>query len=124
VPDPVFLITGASGGIGAATAWAAARAGYRVVLTGRRPGPLQALAAELGGLPRALPVCCVVSDLDQLRALVGEVCSAPTGPAGRGVRQRGLVAPTSFWAGRPARDWLGWSPRTFWARAGGERAKR
>jgi NADP-dependent 3-hydroxy acid dehydrogenase YdfG len=62
VPDPVFLITGASGGIGAATARAAAAAGYRVVLTARRSGPLQALAAELGGPARALPVCCDVTN--------------------------------------------------------------
>jgi NADP-dependent 3-hydroxy acid dehydrogenase YdfG len=46
VPDPVFLITGASGAIGTATARAAARAGYRVVLAARQPGPLHALAAE------------------------------------------------------------------------------
>jgi NADP-dependent 3-hydroxy acid dehydrogenase YdfG len=108
VPDPVFLITGASGGIGAATARAAARAGYRVVLTGRRPGPLQALAAELGGLPRALPVCCDVSDWDQLLALVGEV----TGTLGQldvVFANAGWSAPTSFLGrgGLPPRDWPG-----------------
>ena len=62
MPDPVFLITGASGGIGAATARAAAQAGYRVVLAARRPGPLRALAAELGGPARALAVSCDVAD--------------------------------------------------------------
>ena len=56
MPDPVFLITGASQGIGAATARAAAAAGYRVVLAARRPGPLAELAAQLGGPPRAVPV--------------------------------------------------------------------
>ena len=54
MPDPVFLITGASGGIGAATARAAARAGYRVVLTGRRPGPLRALADVAGAVMYAV----------------------------------------------------------------------
>ncbi|HEX9356246.1 MAG TPA: SDR family NAD(P)-dependent oxidoreductase, partial [Streptosporangiaceae bacterium] len=43
MPDPVFLITGASGGIGAATARAAVRAGYRVALTGRTAAPLTRL---------------------------------------------------------------------------------
>lgn len=41
------LITGASGGIGAAIARAFAREGARVALAARRPDPLEALAAEL-----------------------------------------------------------------------------
>ena len=73
MPEPVFLITGASGGIGAATARAAVRAGYRVALTGRRAAPLRDLAADLGGPTRALPVICDVSDWDQVSALVSEV---------------------------------------------------
>jgi NADP-dependent 3-hydroxy acid dehydrogenase YdfG len=35
MPDPVILITGASSGIGAATARQAAEAGYRVALAAR-----------------------------------------------------------------------------------------
>jgi len=54
--DPVFLITGASTGIGAATARAAVEAGYRVVLTARSEDKLRALAEELGGGERALAV--------------------------------------------------------------------
>jgi NADP-dependent 3-hydroxy acid dehydrogenase YdfG len=45
----VFLITGASTGIGAATARMAVEAGYRVVLSARSAGKLEALAGELGG---------------------------------------------------------------------------
>jgi NAD(P)-dependent dehydrogenase (short-subunit alcohol dehydrogenase family) len=41
------LITGASGGLGAAIARAFANEGARLVLTGRRPEPLRALASEL-----------------------------------------------------------------------------
>jgi NADP-dependent 3-hydroxy acid dehydrogenase YdfG len=46
----VFVITGASSGIGEATARHAAQAGYRVVLAARSADRIEALAAELGGL--------------------------------------------------------------------------
>jgi NADP-dependent 3-hydroxy acid dehydrogenase YdfG len=48
--NPVFLITGASTGIGAATARRAAEAGYRTVLAARSEDKLSALAEEVGGL--------------------------------------------------------------------------
>ena len=46
----VAVVTGAGSGIGRATAAAFAHEGCRVALVGRRPGPLEELAAELGGL--------------------------------------------------------------------------
>jgi NADP-dependent 3-hydroxy acid dehydrogenase YdfG len=54
--DKVFLITGASTGIGAATARAAVGAGHRVVLSARSEDKLRALAEELGGGDRAIAV--------------------------------------------------------------------
>lgn len=65
--DPVLLITGASSGIGAATAREAAKAGYRLVLAARSKDKLHTLQQELGGERRAIAVTCdVQSREDQL----------------------------------------------------------
>jgi NADP-dependent 3-hydroxy acid dehydrogenase YdfG len=57
MPDsPVFVITGASSGIGEATARHAAEAGHRVVLASRSTDKIEALASELGGLAVATDV--------------------------------------------------------------------
>ena len=68
--DPVFLITGASSGIGAATARQAAEAGYRLVLAARSTDKIDALAEELGGDERAIAVTCDVTEWDQQQAMV------------------------------------------------------
>jgi NADP-dependent 3-hydroxy acid dehydrogenase YdfG len=67
IQDAVVVITGASSGIGAATARAAAAAGARVVLAARREERIRDLAAELGG--GAIAVRCDVTDRAQVDAL-------------------------------------------------------
>ena len=74
--DRVFLITGASSGIGAATARAAAQAGHRLVLAARSTAALELLAAELGGHDRAIAVACDVTDYGSQEAMVATAIEA------------------------------------------------
>ena len=60
--DRVLLITGASSGIGAATARAAAEKGWRLALAARSSDKLERLVEELGGAERALAVEVDVTD--------------------------------------------------------------
>ncbi|MEA2396697.1 MAG: hypothetical protein QOK25_253 [Thermoleophilaceae bacterium] len=64
-----MVITGASTGIGAATARLAADAGFRLVLAARSEDKLTALAGELGGDERALARRCDVTSWDDQEAL-------------------------------------------------------
>ncbi len=68
--EPVFLITGASSGIGAATARLAAAQGYRVVLAARRAEEIARLADELGGPARATAIPTDVSEWSANETLV------------------------------------------------------
>jgi NADP-dependent 3-hydroxy acid dehydrogenase YdfG len=71
--DPVLVITGASTGIGAATARRAVEFGHRVVLAARSEDKLTALAEELGDEETALAVRCDVTSWDDQQALVDTV---------------------------------------------------
>lgn len=66
----VAIVTGASSGIGVATARSLVAAGARVVLAARRLEPMDELVAELG--ERAAAIACDVSDEAQVARLVDE----------------------------------------------------
>ncbi|GMG84617.1 SDR family oxidoreductase [Paralimibaculum aggregatum] len=69
----VLLVTGASSGIGRATAEAAARAGHKVVLAARGAEKLEAVAAEIGGGTLAVPTDVAdPASVEALFARIGE----------------------------------------------------
>lgn len=68
------LVTGASGGIGAAIARALHGAGASVALSGTREGPLAELAAELGSRAHVVP--CDLADGAATDALAGRAAAA------------------------------------------------
>jgi NAD(P)-dependent dehydrogenase (short-subunit alcohol dehydrogenase family) len=65
--DKVALVTGGGSGIGRAVALALSRAGFSVVVAGRRAEPLQEVAGEIGA--RALAVPTDVGDPKSVAAL-------------------------------------------------------
>lgn len=69
--DRVFLITGASSGIGAATARAAHREDYKLVLAARSSDKLESLVREFGP-DKALAVSCDVTSMADQQAMVDQ----------------------------------------------------
>ncbi len=100
--DKVAWITGAGSGIGAAAARALVRDGMRVVLSGRRAEPLDALAQELGEGALARPLD--VSD----KAAVADVANDVVARFGRIdvlVNSAGLNARKRNWHDVTLDDW-------------------
>jgi NADP-dependent 3-hydroxy acid dehydrogenase YdfG len=101
MPDsPVFVITGASSGIGAATARQASAAGYRVVVAARSKDKLDALAAELD---RALVVETDVTRWEDNERLIAAALDAfgrvdvAFANAGFGAKRGWLEETPEFW---------------------------
>lgn len=65
----VILITGASSGIGAATANTLLKAGHKVIVTARREQPLKAFVDKWGD-HLVLPVVCDVSNISNVNSVV------------------------------------------------------
>jgi NADP-dependent 3-hydroxy acid dehydrogenase YdfG len=104
MPDtPVFLITGASTGIGAATARAAVEAGHCVVLGARSEDKLRDLANELGGEAVALPFRCDVTEWEDNVDIVDAALQAygridvVFANAGFGAKRGWLEETPEFW---------------------------
>ena len=101
--EPVLVITGASTGIGAATAHRATEFGYRVVLAARSEDKLKSLAEELGGEERAIAARCDVTDWDDQQALVRTALDrfgrldAYFANAGFGAKRGFLEETVEFW---------------------------
>ena len=101
--EPVLLITGASTGIGAATARAAVAAGHRVVLGARSEDKLRDLANELGGETVALPIRCDVTEWEDNVRIVDAALEAygridvVFANAGFGAKRGWLEETPDFW---------------------------
>jgi NADP-dependent 3-hydroxy acid dehydrogenase YdfG len=113
MPDePVLLITGASSGIGAATARRAAEAGWRLVLGARSEDKLRELASELGE-ERALAQRCDVTSFDDQQGLVAAAVErfggvdAAFANAGLGAKRGFLEDSVEHWRGMVATNVLG-----------------
>lgn len=97
----VAVVTGATSGIGAATARRLAAGGASVALLGRREARLKELAREIG--ERALPVTTDVADWSAMRAAAATV-RAELGRADLVVANAGVMLAAPFEAAEPA-EW-------------------
>ncbi len=103
--QPTILITGASRGLGAATARAAARLGAHVVLSARSAAELEAVAAAIvqeGG--QATAVVGDVGNLAHCERMIAATIAA-TGRLDTLVNNAGIIQPIAPIAAAKASDW-------------------
>lgn len=96
------LITGASRGIGAATAQLFAEQGANVVLLARSAGEIEALATEIG--PKAMAMACDVSRFEDMAAAV-ESAQQRFGSVDILINNAGVIEPISHLANADPAAW-------------------
>lgn len=108
MPGDIALVTGATEGIGRATAWALVRAGYPVAVTARTAPRVEALVGELAAAGfRATGLAADVGDPAAVTRLVDHVAGT-LGPVTVLVNNAGILIPRPFVDTTPD-DWS----RTF-----------
>lgn len=100
--DKVVLVTGASRGIGAATARAFADVGAKVALVARSVAEIDALAKDIG--PNAIALRCDVTIYDDVRAAI-EKTEAGFGPLDVFIGNAGSLDPISHLADADPEAW-------------------
>jgi sorbose reductase len=89
------LVTGASSGIGKEVAQAYLQAGARVAIAARHSEPLEEVAAELSDAGTVLPICCDVTQEDQVTRTLDRV-TAELGGIDIAVCNAGIVSVTAM----------------------------
>jgi len=100
--DKLVWITGAGTGIGAAGAKALAAAGCRLILSGRRRDPLEAVAAEIGAQATIMPLD--VADRAAVET-AGREIQAIHGTVDVLVNNAGINVPKRHWPDVSPEDW-------------------
>jgi NADP-dependent 3-hydroxy acid dehydrogenase YdfG len=95
----VFLVTGATRGIGLATSRLCAKAGFRMVLVARSADQLSRVADDLGDPASILAVPCDVTDWSQICAIVDRAVSR-FGRLDVAFANAGITTDTSFLGGK------------------------